>query len=386
MEIIFWSSLFFILYTYILYAVFLKLILLFSSEKRVSYLDSELTVSILVACFNEQDFIDAKINNLLNLNYNSDKLHIVFITDGSTDKTVEVVTEYKNKHPNKISLYHSNERNGKQHAINRVMPFVDSDIVVFNDCNTIINNDSIVHLVKHFGDEKVGVVNGEKKIIVEAQDDAVSAGEGLYWKYESILKKIDSDFHTSVGSAGELFAVRRKLYSPVPNNISIEDFYLSMQIVLNGYGNIYEPKAYAKEYSSFDLKEEFKRKKRISAGAFRTILSLKSIYKWEHRKVLFLYMSHRVFRWTLAPISLVFLFISNLFLTGGIYQIFLVLQMLFYFLVLMGYLLRTNKTKIQIFFIPFYFIFMNVALFAGFLDFMQNRNHTTWEKSKRKLN
>ena len=108
MEIIFWSGLFFILYTYILYAVFLKLILLFSSEKRVSYLDSELTVSILVACFNEQDFIDAKINNLLNLNYNSDKLHIVFITDGSTDKTVEVVTEYKNKHPNKISLYHSN--------------------------------------------------------------------------------------------------------------------------------------------------------------------------------------------------------------------------------------------------------------------------------------
>lgn len=384
MEFGFWLSLFLILYTYLLYAVLIKLYLLFNPRKEINLQRVLPTVSILVACYNELSFIEDKINNLLDLEYNEDKISFVFITDGSDDNSHEIVERYINKFPNRIKLYHQNERRGKQHAINRVWPDLDSEIIVFNDCNTIINSDSIKHIVKHFSDDTVGVVNGEKKIIVSTTDDAVSSGEGLYWKYESILKTIDSDFYTSVGSAGELFAIRRSLYEPVPEGISIEDFYLSMKIVLKGYRNVYEPSAYAKEYASFSLKDEFKRKRRISSGAFKTVFNLTEIFQFKHAKTLFLYISHRVFRWIVAPICLVILLILNLFLDNAFYNTFLILQLAFYVLAFVGYIFRNSKTRLQIIFIPFYFVFMNVALFTGFIDFLRNRNHTIWEKVNRR--
>ena len=368
-----------------MYAVIIKVYLFLFPQKQNKESHSKFSVAILVACFNEEDFIEDKINNLLQLTYDQELLEFVFITDGSTDRTKSIVEKYQLKHPKLIKLFHEDARNGKQHAINRVMPLLNSEIVVFNDCNTIINKDAIENLVRHFNNKGVGVVNGEKKIIVDKNDDAVSAGEGMYWKYESTLKKIDSDFYTSVGSAGELFAIRRELYMEVPKEISIEDFYLSMQIVLSGFRNVYEPHAYAQEYSSFNLSEEFKRKRRISAGAFKTMVTLKEIYSFKHIKVLFLYLSHRVFRWTLAPISMVLLLVSNLFLESTFFRVVLFLQVLFYVLAFLGFLFRNNKTKWQIIFVPFYFVFMNVALFVGFLDFLKNTNHTVWEKAERKM-
>jgi cellulose synthase/poly-beta-1,6-N-acetylglucosamine synthase-like glycosyltransferase len=384
MLVTFWASFIVIAYTYLLYAIIIKLILPFRTKTKPVFIDRIFSVDVLVACFNEEDFVEEKIKNLLELNYSEEHISYVFITDGSTDKTVDIVTKYSEKYPQKIKLFHKDERKGKQHAINRVMPFLKSDIIVFNDCNTIINQESINHIVNHFHDVKVGVVNGEKKIIVNDSDDAVSSGEGLYWKYESFLKKTDSDFYTSVGSAGELFAIRRSLYEEVPSGISIEDFYVSMKIVLKGYRNIYEPKAYAKEYSSFSLSDEFKRKKRISAGAFKTIVTLKEIYQWKHKKVLFLYISHRVFRWTLAPLGMIALLVSNCFLEPQFYKVTFLLQIIFYLLALLGYLFSKTKIKLQILFIPFYFVFMNTALFFGFIDFLKDRNHTVWEKAQRR--
>ena len=384
MLVTFWASFIVIAYTYLLYAIIIKLILPFRTKRKVIISNQVFSVDVLVACFNEEDFVEAKIKNLLELNYDEEHISYVFITDGSTDNTVNIVTRFSNKYPEKIKLYHSDERKGKQHAINRVMPLLQSDIIVFNDCNTIINQESINHMVMHFHDANVGVVNGEKKIIVDESDDAVSSGEGLYWKYESFLKKTDSDFYTSVGSAGELFAIRRSLYEEVPSGISIEDFYVSMKIVLKGYRNVYEPKAFAKEFASFSIKDEFKRKKRISAGAFKTIVTLKEIYQWKHIKVLFLYISHRVFRWTLAPLGMIALFVSNYFLETQFYKLTFLLQVVFYLLALLGYFLSKTKIKLQILFVPFYFVFMNAALFFGFIDFLRDRNHTVWEKVQRR--
>jgi len=384
MIVIFWASFIIIAYTYLLYAIIIKCILLFRSKTKLQLTDHIFSVNVLIACFNEEDFVEAKIKNLLALNYNSDDISFVFITDGSTDQTVEIVTKYEIEFPEKIKLFHKDERKGKQHAINRVIPLLNSEIIVFNDCNTIINKGAIQQLVKHFHDPKVGVVNGEKKIIVERSDDAVSSGEGLYWKYESFLKQTDSDFYTSVGSAGELFAIRRSLYEEVPSGISIEDFYVSMKIVLKGYRNIYEPMALAQEYSSFSIKEEFKRKRRISAGAFKTVVSLKDIYKLKHARVLFLYISHRVLRWTLAPLGMIALLVSNFFLDAPFYKNILILQLVFYGLAFLGYLFSKTKIKLQILFVPFYFVFMNTALFFGFIDFLQDKSHTVWDKAERR--
>lgn len=347
--------------------------------------NNDLRVSILVACFNEELFVESKIKNLLSLNYPPEKTDIIFVTDGSTDDTNDIIAKYQKLHPNRIKLYYEEGRKGKQHAINRIMPLIETDIIIFNDCNTIINPECVDYILPHFNNQQVGVVNGEKKIIVEEQDDAVSSGEGLYWRYESVLKQLDSDFYSSIGSAGELFAVRRSLYEEVPKHIAIEDFYLSMKIILKGYRNIYEPRAFAKELSSQTLSEEFKRKTRISAGAFQTMASLKEIYSLKHWKVLFLYISHRVIRWAFAPICLVLVFLSNFFLEGTFYEVAFKAQIVFYMLALLGYIFRRKKLKLTLIFIPFYFLFMHVALFKGFYDFITKKNHVVWEKAKRKM-
>ncbi len=340
--------------------------------------------SILVACYNEEDFIEDKIVNLLNLNYPRNKYEIVFVTDGSDDNTNSIILKYIEQHPTLIKLYYQPVRKGKQHAVNRVINLLSGAFVVFNDCNTSINEMSLQYLMAHFEDPKVGVVTGEKKIIVEGEDKVVSSGEGMYWKYESFLKKMESDFYSTVGSPGELFAIRKSLYSPVPKSISIEDFYLSMLIVLKAYRNVYEPLAYATEYSSLSLRDEFKRKRRIASGAYKTIISLTEIYSIKHLKFLFQYISNRIFRWFVAPIALVLLLISNLNLSGCFYTIVLTLQILFYAIALLGFLFRSAVTKYKFLYIPFYFIFMNFALLAGFYDFISNKNNVIWEKVNRR--
>ena len=381
---IFWISILIILYSYIFYAVVVWIyLLLFGKSNHTINTQYFPTISILIASYNEESYLDSKIDNLLSLNYPSDKLNIIFITDGSDDESLKII-ENRIKDNSNIYLFHQDERNGKQHAINRVMPLVDSEIVVFNDCNTIINQDALTRIAQLFADPKVGVVSGEKKIIVSKSDKVVSSGEGLYWKYESMLKQLDSDFYSCIGSAGELFAIRRVLYTQVPEDVAIEDFYLSMLICLKGYVNKYESGAYAKEYSSLSIKDEFKRKRRIASGAFMTLKKLKGIYSFRHFKLSFLFFSHRFLRWTLAPICLITAFLSNLFLLHDIYRIFLVLQICFYALAFLGYIFNELKTRLKLIYIPFYFVFMNTALFAGFYDFMTKKNNVVWEKVNRR--
>jgi biofilm PGA synthesis N-glycosyltransferase PgaC len=384
-KIIFWLSLAAILYTYLLYGILLWLYLkVFKRPIQEQYDDDFIpSVSILVACYNEEQFIQAKIENLLAIEYPKDKLEIAFVTDGSNDNTVSLINEAIDNGKG-IKLFHEPERKGKQHAVNRVIKELIGDIIIFNDCNTWINLDAVHYMVRHFSDPKVGVVSGEKKIKVLKKDIAVSSGEGLYWKYESWLKSLDSDFHSTIGSAGELYAIRKQLYKAVPQNISIEDFYLSMQIASDGFINIYEPNAFAEEESSLDLSEELKRKRRIAVGAFNTVFTMKSVYQFSNIKLLFLYFSHRILRWLFAPLCLILIFLSSYFLVGLFYDIIFLAQLLFYSLAFIGWLTSGIRTKASVFYIPFYFCFMNTALLMGLYDFISGKNHVVWEKARRR--
>ena len=385
LKTIFWLSLFIILYTYLLYGLILWIYLkLFGRQKSVPDIkDDYPNVSVLVACYNEEKFIKNKIENLQSLDYPKDKLEIAFVTDGSDDNTVRIVKEAISEGDN-ITLYHERERKGKQHAVNRVIYQLKGSIVVFNDCNTKINPESIRRIVHHFSDKNVGVVSGEKKIRVLKKDIAVSSGEGLYWKYESWLKSLDSEFHSTIGSAGELYAIRKELYQNVPENISIEDFYLSMQIAESGYINVYEPGAWAEEESSLNLNEELKRKRRIAVGAFNTIFTLSTVFKLTNMKLIFLYVSHRILRWLFAPICLMFIFISSWILNGIFYEFLFSVQLIFYAFALIGWLTSGIRTKASIFYVPFYFCFMNTALLFGFYDFISGDNKVIWDKVKRR--
>lgn len=381
---VFWISLGLIVYTYLGYGVIIYLLTKVKSiRKPLHYVSDEEfpPVTLMVAAYNEEDFIEEKIKDSLQLDYPQDKLHLYFVTDGSDDRTPEIVAKYP-----EVQLFHQPERRGKINAVNRVMKLVKTPIVVFSDANTFLNKEVIKKMVRHYKDPKVGGVAGEKRVM-QSEDDNAAGGEGIYWKYESFLKKKDSDLSSVMGAAGELFSVRTSLFEPPSANMVIEDFYISMKIVADGYQFVYEPEAYAVETASETIADEWKRKVRIAAGGFQAIIKLRSLLNpFKHGMITFQYISHRVLRWTLTPLALLTVLLSNLLLatTGNvIYQLLLAGQVAFYSLALLGYVFRNRSVSIKGFFVPFYFLVMNLSVYKGFFRFLSGKQSVVWEKARR---
>jgi cellulose synthase/poly-beta-1,6-N-acetylglucosamine synthase-like glycosyltransferase len=340
-------------------------------------------VTLVVAAYNEEDFIQAKMDNTLQLDYPQEKLEVVFITDGSTDNTPEIITRN-----NRFKVLHQPLRKGKVAAMNRAMEHVSSPIVVFCDANTLLNKECIRNLVRHYQNEKVGAVAGEKKIQVPEDGKAAAAGEGIYWKYESFLKKLDAELYSVVGAAGELFSIRSPLFERAAEDTIIEDFVQSLQVCLKGYVVQYEPGAYAIESGSVSMREEQKRKIRICAGAFQAMGILRELFNVFRYPILsFQFISHRILRWTICPVCLITLLISNIFLAGmaqgPFYYVFLFLQFIFYSLAIIGWINASRNIKIKFLFIPYYFLFMNLSVFLGFARFIRKRQSVLWEKAAR---
>ncbi|PZR39141.1 MAG: glycosyl transferase [Azospira oryzae] len=387
MEVLFWLGFGVILYTYIGYPVVLGVLVRLRKNKGQHdnfFVDeAELPeITLVVACFNEADILDQKIQNTLQLDYPTSKRNLFFVTDGSSDNSGEIIQKYP-----ELKLFHENARKGKNAAVNRVMAFVKTPIVIFCDANTFLNKKALQLIARHYKDENVGAVAGEKRVMQSEQDNAASSGEGAYWKYESKLKKWDSELHTVVGAAGELFSIRTSLYEQVPAGVLIEDFRLSMNIAKKGFRVIYEPEAYAMETSSESMGEEHKRKVRISAGGlievwyFRDLLNIFK-YGW----LSFQYVSHRMLRWTFAPLGLLVLLITNIFLAADgnvFYGSVFIAQLLFYFVAIAGYLLRNRKIRFKILFVPYYFLFMNLSVYQGLFRLLRGKQSAVWDKAKR---
>lgn len=339
-------------------------------------------VSLLIAAYNEGDIIAEKLENCFALDYPKDRLHILFVTDGSTDHSVELLQQTK-------GIFHLHEpgRNGKMAAVKRAMKQINTDFVVFTDANTFLNSLSIKRLIRRFRDESVGAVAGEKRVQQHGEAAASGAGEGLYWKYESFLKTLDARLYSVVGAAGELYAIRTSLFQPISGDAILDDFEQTLKIAQAGYRVAYEPGAFAEEEPSADLQEELKRKIRICAGGFQAMSRLWPLLNFfQYGWLSFQYISHRVLRWTLAPLSLPFLLLSNIYLafsTEVFFQVFLGLQLAFYLLAVLGYLLQDRSLPIKGFFVPLYFCIMNYAVYAGFLRFLQKKQSVNWEKARR---
>jgi len=389
MVILFWICLFIIFYTFLGYGILLYIIIcikrLFSKPFIFNKITAVPSVALIIAAYNEESIIKEKIEDCLALDYPKEKLKIIFITDGSSDQTPQIIAENK-----AVELLHIDERNGKMAAIKRVIPFIKDDIIVFTDANTFLNPQAIKELVKHYQNQKVGAVAGEKRILVNATADASAAGEGFYWKYESALKKWDYELYSNVGAAGELFSIRANLYQPVESDTIIDDHMIAMRIAEKGYIIAYEPNAYALETASADSKEELKRKIRIAAGGIQSILRLKKSANPFYNPILtFQYISHRVLRWAITPWLMLLVLILNLMICyqnplSNLYQIILIGQFLFYIASILGFILEGKKIKIKVFFIPFYFSLMNYAAMAGAIRYFKGKQSAAWEKSKRK--
>jgi len=337
--------------------------------------------------YNEADWIEQKIANSLELDYPRDRIRFCFVTDGSDDATPDLVRRYPFAADVRWELLHQPERRGKIAAFQRAMEHIQSPLVISTDANTLVNTAAVRNMVRHFADLKVGAVAGEKRIFLGEKDDASSAGEGIYWRYESSLKKWDAELWTVVGAAGELFAFRREAYEHVPTDTIVEDFYLTMRIAQKGWRVQYAPDAYAVETSSASVQEELKRKIRISAGGLQAVWRLAPLLNFFRYGVLtFQYLSHRVLRWTVAPLFLPILLIVNIVLAwqgNRFYQLILIAQLGFYAAALAGYLLEQRKLKMKVFFVPYYFCVMNYAQYAGFRRFIRGSQSVLWERAKR---
>jgi poly-beta-1,6-N-acetyl-D-glucosamine synthase len=389
LKIIFWFSLFIIFYSYLGYGILLFFLVrikkLFNPKHFPTGTDEsfEPQITLIVSAFNEEDFIRQKIENTFALDYPAGKLKLIFITDGSNDNSPRIISGYAS-----IRLLHEPERRGKVAAMNRAMGYVDTPYVIFSDANTLLNRDCVKQIVKHYSNPVVGGVAGEKKVIAHTEDRAAGAGEGLYWKYESFLKKLDSDFYSVVGAAGELFSARTDLFEKTPENIVIEDFVQSLKICMKGYIIRYEPGAYAMETSSQSMKEEEKRKIRISAGAFQAMVILKDLFNiFKYPVLSFQFISHRILRWTLCPCCLITLLLSNMALVfraqGEFFLLLLILQLFFYALALFGMFYANRNIKLKILYVPYYFLFMNISVFLGFNRFLKKKQTVLWEKASR---
>lgn len=382
---LFWIGLFIIFYTYVGYGLVIFILSKVKGQSRpfADVSDDALPeVTVLIAAYNEEQCIGDKITNTLNLDYPEDKLSVFLVTDGSTDNTPQIVKKF-----HAVKLFHNFQRKGKIHAVNRVIKHVKTPIVVFSDANTLLNREALRNLVRHYQDPSVGGVAGEKRIYKSAEDNASGSGEGFYWKYESFLKRKDAEVYSIVGAAGELFSIRTALYEEPGENTIIEDFVMSLRICTRGYRFMYEPDAYALETASAAIGEEWKRKVRICAGGFQAMIKLKSLLNpFKYGILSFQYISHRVLRWTLAPLFLPIVFLTNVWLAlsgSSFYIALLAGQVLFYLAASAGYALRDKKIRLKGFFVPYYFAVMNLAVYAGLNRYLQGKQSVIWEKAER---
>ena len=390
LKILFWAMLLIVFYTYLGYGILLYIIIrlkrLFWGKPQEAVLppDEELPdMTLLICAYNEEDVVAEKMKNTLAIDYPKDKFRIMWVTDGSNDHTNELLKAYP-----EVDIVFSPERRGKSAALKHGLRELKTRYVAFTDANTMLNAGALKEIARQFMDPTVGCVSGEKRVVAKKDGDMAAKGEGLYWKYESTLKRWDSELYSTMGAAGELYAMDPTLVKEVPDEALLDDFMMSMYVVQAGKRIAYAPDAYAQEYGSANIFEESKRKRRIAAGGLQSIWWLRSMLNPLHQPlVTFQYVSHRVLRWSITPVAMIILFAVNIILilmgSGLFYSIFLTLQLLFYLIALIGWISSRYGHKNKILYTIYYFVFMNINVFRGMAYLRTHGKSGAWEKAKR---
>ena len=337
-------------------------------------------ITMLVAAYNEESNILKKIENFTHINYPKNKMELIIGSDGSNDKTNEIITDNASEQIRPI-LY--SNRRGKAAVLNDIVQKAQGDILIFSDANTIYDKHAINKLVCYFSDKNIGGVCG-RLVLLNPNSNLGGKGEQLYWNYENFLKRYEGKFKTVLGANGAIYALRKDLYQRLPEDkVIMDDFILPLKAVEQGYDVIYDAKAFAEETTSPDVKGEFQRKVRIGAANYNAIKEIKKLLNPRRGFVAFGLWSHKILRWFI-PFLLIIFFVTNLFLLSHIhYIVFMCLQILFYLIALLGYFLNNSKYSLRILFYPFYFCTINLALAIGFYKFLTQSQKPAWKRVER---
>jgi biofilm PGA synthesis N-glycosyltransferase PgaC len=334
-EVVFWASLTFVLYAYCGYPL---LLLIWKSlaprpvRKAPLGPPFEPDVTLVVAAFNEKGNIRQKILNCLSLDYPREKLQIIVALDGPEDGTEVLALTFASQG---VQVDYTPRHKGKAAALNSAVARARGSLLVFADARQLLDRQVIRELAANFSDPSVGAVSGEL-ILKASTDRGETGGVGLYWRYETLIRTLESEIHSVVGATGALYALRRNLYRDLPEDTLLDDVVIPMRVVLNGGRVVLDRKARAYDRPSLP-QAEFGRKVRTLAGNFQLIARMPELLLPWRNPVFFQFVSHKVTR-LLVPYGLIALFVSNLFLLRGIYLLFFGLQSLWYGMAVAGYL------------------------------------------------
>ena len=388
--IVFWGSIFLILYAYFGYPA---LVWLFAHFKSQGFPEEkyEPSVTLLIAAYNESTVIAKKIENSLALDYPREKFQILITNDGSDDGTDEIVRSYADRGVEMVSCA---ERQGKMVAIKRGIKVARGEIIVMSDATNAYSISTIKALVAPFVDSSVGIASGVK--FVTKGDGVLGSSEGLYWKYESWIKKEETKLGCCINVTGEIYAVRKHLFDSPPDSIINDDFYMMMNVIKQGYRVVYTPNAQSWERVSKTAADEIERRSRINAGRYQAMAMAKDYLPFNRPLIVWQIVSHKYIR-PLIPFGMIFAFIANLlaifypapenaggwFLANPWNRFFLSAQILFYAFALLGNYLKGGRWG-KILYIPTFLVNSNWAALKGFLRFASRQQTTLWQRVERR--
>ena len=380
--VVFWGALLILVYNYFLYPLLLWFIRKIRTPLKPDK-DPETwpPVTLIISAFNEEQVIGQKIENALQLDYPPDKLQILVVSDASTDRTDAIVRQWSEK-DSRVHLLRMPERRGKTAGLNQAIQYASGEILVFSDANAIYNPVAIKELVRWFQHPEVGYVVG-KAVYIEEGANAAGSSEGIYWKYELWLKGLESDFHSVVGGDGAIYAIRKELFDPLRED-DINDFVNPLQIIAKGYRGVFNPRAVCYEYAADQFEKEYHRKRRIVNRSWRAFKRYRHLFSWgKHGKFLFLLYSHKVirwFNWFFFAVIYISSLIINLFTNSLFFRLVLGLEVLFLLLAFIGYQLdKKGKSIPSLFYLPYYYLLINLAAFGAFVDDLRGRKYVKWE-------
>lgn len=388
----FWWCILFIAYVYVGYPLIVALLARLTRKKE-EYPAHTPPVSILIAAYSEQEIIAAKLENTLALDYPRERLQIVVAVDGSDDRTAEIVQGFAGRG---VELSHDTRRRGKTVAINRTLPRLKHEIVVFSDANNMYAPDALRELVKPFSDPRVGGVTGSKNIADDA--DAHTQADNLYWRYDSFIKTNETKIGSCTGVAGEILAIRRSLYLAPPAHVINDDFFIGMGVLRQGYRLVYAPQAHSVEGSSLTEHDESVRRSRIVAGRYQAMLMAGSILPWQNPLLIWQIVSHKFMR-PLVPLVMIVAFLATLaaciwppaaqelpwlYLATPFNLIFLGAELFISFLAVFGGSLKDRGFLGKLLYIPTFLVNSNLAAIFGLYSFFTGRQTALWKRARRR--
>ncbi|MCK5822710.1 MAG: glycosyltransferase [Bacteroidales bacterium] len=384
-KILFWLSIVSIVHSYILYPIILELLsLLRKNQTQIPYRENNKLpfVSILMSAYNEQEVIKSKVDSIFRTSYPLNKIEVLVGSDASTDETDKILnhlsTEYK-----KLQFFSFSNRQGKPNVINKLVEKAKGEILILTDANVIFEKSTILNLTKPFSNNEIGLVDA-RMINKGLKKEGISKPEKFYISHEVNIKYKESIlWGTMMGPFGGCFAVREELYSKVPDNYLVDDFYINMKVLEKGRKAVNNLDAVVYEDVSNNLKDEFNRKVRIATGNFQNLKHFKHLLYPQTKAIAFSFLSHKVLRW-FGPFLLLTVFLSNLFLLDNLFYSYLFyIQCVIISLPFIDFLLR--KIKIHIIFLRFitHFYSMNIALFIGFFKYLKGVKTNVWQPTKR---